>query len=193
MDWILSGRTQRVIVDGATSEPAPVISGVPQGSVLGPVLFLIFINDQPLQVSSKVRLFADDCVVYREIRSKHDCDMLQIDLDRLAEWEKRWGMVFHPEKCSILRVHMKREPIQHDYPLKVHKLTIDTTSKYLGININKDLSWNTHIDIIVKKGNNTLLPAPELSSKQRSDQSMCLYITSETFPGILLHSVEPIH
>jgi hypothetical protein len=82
--------------------------------------------------------------------------MLQKDLNRLAEWEKRWGMNFHPEKCSILRVHRKREPIQHDYSLKGHTLGIDTTTKYLEVNINTGLSWNTHIDIIVKKGNSTL-------------------------------------
>ena len=131
LQWIkafLTDRTQRVVVDGATSDPAPVISGVPQGSVLGPILFLVFINDLPLQVSSHSRLFADDCVVYREINSEKDCHILQEDLNNLAAWEKRWGMSFHPEKCSVLRVHRKRSPIIYDYSLKGHILDTDSTT-----------------------------------------------------------------
>lgn len=92
IEAFLTDRTQRVIVDGSTSEAAPVISGVPQGSVLGPILFLIFINDLPQRVSSKARLFADDYVVYREITSEQKCRILQDDLNKHAAWEKRWGM-----------------------------------------------------------------------------------------------------
>ena len=123
LTWIkdfLSNRSQRVIVDGATSEPAPVTSGVPQGSVLGPTLFLAFINDLPLHVQSSARLFADDCVIYREINSVADSLLLQQDLHSLAEWERQWGMSFHPEKCTVLRVHRKRSPIMYDYTLKGH-------------------------------------------------------------------------
>ncbi|MCG8033311.1 MAG: hypothetical protein JAZ03_14180, partial [Candidatus Thiodiazotropha taylori] len=125
-------------------------------SVLGPLLFLSFINDLPIQVHSKTRLFADDCVVYREINSIGDCEALQADLDRLAEWEQRWGMSFHPEKCSILRVHRKRNPLVYDYSLKGHKLSSETHSKYLGVYMSENLSWNYHIDKTVKKGNSTL-------------------------------------
>ena len=160
MEWIrafLTGRTQRVVVDGATSEPAPVISGVPQGSVLGPILFLVFINDLPLQVTSKTRLFADDCIIYREVKDEQDCVTLQGDLDRLAKWEKRWGMQFHPEKCNILRIHRKRHPSIYNYQLKGHKLNSETTTKYLGINISQNLSWNTHVDKISSKKGNSML------------------------------------
>ena len=134
LQWIeafLTGRTQTVIVDGASSDPAPVVSGVPQGSVLGPILFLAFINDLPLQVSSNTRLFADDCVIYREINNEQDCKAFQDDLDKLAEWEKRWGMLFHPEKCNILRVHRKRQPLEYEYSLKGHKLASEDYTKYL--------------------------------------------------------------
>ena len=112
--WIrafLTDRTQKVTVEGVASEPVSVKSGVPQGSVLGPVLFLAFINDLPVSIRSSSRLFADDCVVYREIRSDNDCQILQDDLQKLWDWEKKWGMSFHPEKCSILRVHRKRAPV----------------------------------------------------------------------------------
>ena len=85
--WInswLSGRTQKVVLDSQASDPVPVSSGVPQGSVLGPVLFLIFINDLPDNIRSSVRLFADDCVLYRTIHSLQDCLTLQEDLTSLG-------------------------------------------------------------------------------------------------------------
>ena len=148
LTWIkafLSDRTQRVIVDGATSEPAPVTSGVPQGSVLGPTLFLAFINDLPLHVQSRSRLFADDCVVYREINNISDSLLLQQDLHNLAKWEQKWGMAFHPEKCTVLRVHRKRSPYIYDYTLKGHTLDPEECTKYLGVHISQNLSWNTQV------------------------------------------------
>ena len=75
----LSERTQQVFLDGQASDPVPVLSGVPQGSVLGPVLFLIFINDLLDNIRSSVRLFAEDCVLYRNIHSLQDCLALQED------------------------------------------------------------------------------------------------------------------
>ena len=91
--WIassLSDCTQRVVVEGSSSDRVPVLSGVPQGSVLGPLLFLLFINDLPDKIASKTRLFADDCIVYRQIKDQSDCKALQEDLNRLAEWETKW-------------------------------------------------------------------------------------------------------
>ena len=157
--WIksfLSRRTQQVIVDGAVSDIAPVVSGVPQGTVLGPLLFLLFINDLPDCVTSKTRLFADDCVIYRPIKNIQDCIQLQDDLYRLAEWEDKWGMCFHPDKCSILRVTTAKSPVLHNYSLKGQFLHVDGQSKYLGVDITSKLSWNPHINRIVKKGNSML-------------------------------------
>ena len=91
--WItswLSARSQKVVLDGQASDPGPVLSGVPQGSVLGPVLFLIFINDLPENIRSSVRLFADDCVLYRNIKSPMDCQILLDDMNSLAQWETDW-------------------------------------------------------------------------------------------------------
>ena len=156
--WIrsfLTERSQRVVVDGAFS-PAPVVSGVPQGSVLGPILFLVFTNDLPECVSSRTRLFADDCVLYREINSAADCDALQEDLMHLEEWEHKWGMDFHPDKCSILRVHNKKDPLVHQYSLKGHTLASEHHTKYLGVIISEDLTWTTHINNTVKKANSVL-------------------------------------
>ena len=88
--WInswLSGRSQQVVLDGQAADPVPVLSGVPQGLVLGPALFLIFINDLPDNIRSSVRLFVDDCVLYRNIHSLQDCLILKEDLTSLGQWE----------------------------------------------------------------------------------------------------------
>ncbi|KAL8579161.1 hypothetical protein ACOMHN_010745 [Nucella lapillus] len=138
------------------SDPAPVISGVPQGSVLGPILFLIFINDLPDQLKSKARLFADDCIVYHTVSTTADSEVIQQDLNTLADWERRWGMEFHPMKCNVLSCTKSRKPHFYDYQLKGHVLARLTTAKYLGVDISSDLSWKHHIDRSAKKANNML-------------------------------------
>ena len=114
LQWIqcfLSGRTQQVVVDGEQSAPAPVTSGVPQGTVLGPLLFLAYINDLPQNVTSTSRLFADDCLVYRVINNTCDSEELQKDLDTLEKWERDWQMSFNPDKCEVIRVTNKKTTI----------------------------------------------------------------------------------
>ena len=109
--WInswLSGRTQQVVLDSQASDPVPVLSGVPQGLVLGPVLFLIFINDLPDNIRASVRLFADDCVLYRNIHSLQDCLTLQEDLTSLGQWEADWQMKFNVAKCHSIRLRKFR-------------------------------------------------------------------------------------
>ena len=152
----LTDRTQKVTVEGIASEPVHVKSGVPQGSVLGPVLFLVFIIDLTASIRSSSRLFADDCEVYREIRSDNDCQILKNDLQKLWDCEKKWRMSFHPEKCSILRVHRKKTPVIFNYSLKGHTLKCEESTKYLGVEISQDMSWKLHTDKTVKKGNSTL-------------------------------------
>ena len=105
--WIsswLSERSQKVVLDCQASDPVTVLSGVPQGSVLGPVLFLIFINDLPENFRSSVRIFADDCVLYRNIKFPIDCQILQDGLNSLAQWETDWQMKSNVSKCHSMRV-----------------------------------------------------------------------------------------
>ena len=100
--WIkdfLSGRTQKVVLDGHCSQNVPVTSGVPQSSVLGPILFLIFINDISQGISSQMRFFADDTIIYRQISTHSDSEALQEDLKTLENWSRVWQMEFHPSKC----------------------------------------------------------------------------------------------
>ena len=120
--WIssfLRGRRQSVMVDGVRSREDDVISGVPQGTVLGPLLFLIYISDLPsvLDPSTAVRLFADDCVVYRSIKSRDDQIRLQRDLDALHTWGRCWGMKFNTKKCNIM--HMGKTTHSYFYSLGV--------------------------------------------------------------------------
>ena len=133
-----------------------MLSGVPQGTVLGPLLFLLFINDLPESTESDARLFADDCLLFRPIRNNRDTQILQNDLNSMEEWENRWQMAFHPEKCVVIRVSNKRKPINARHTIHGHMLQEVDSSKYLGVTISKDLRWDDHINTITAKANRTL-------------------------------------
>ena len=114
--WIrnfLIGRTQRVIVNGEYSKAASVSSGIPQGSVLGPILFLIFINDLPEILQSIVKLFADDTKLYRTIVDKNDETILQNDIDQIAAWSERWQIPFNVNKCKVLKVGKNDQNVKY--------------------------------------------------------------------------------
>ena len=156
--WIkdfLAGRSQRVVLDGEKSYNAEVLSGVPQGSVLRPYLFLFCISDMPerLHQETTVRLFADDTIAYLAVINNQDAEKLQEDLTKLEKLEQTWQMKFHPGKCQVLTMTRKKEPIHFDCVLHGHKLEHVQTAKYLGVTISHDMRWNTHVDNIVTKGN----------------------------------------
>ena len=158
--WItdfLHNRTQRVLVRGTFSEPIAVKSGVPQGTVLGPLLFLVYINDMPDTIKSKIALFADDTYLYKSIKSEDDIAALQNDIDQLVKWEKLWSMEFNPSKCFLLRITNKRKILQGDYRIHNQTLKLVENAKYLGVTISKDLSWKKHVANITSKATNTRL------------------------------------
>ena len=105
-----SSTTTTCFTRGKQSSLIDVVSGVPQGTVLGPLLFLLHINDLPSVVSSKVRLFADDCLIYRNIINKEDQIALQKYLNLLENWGNTWGIYFNAAKCNIMRVSRTRDP-----------------------------------------------------------------------------------
>ena len=88
---------------------------VPQGSVLGPILFLAYINDLPDGISSQVCLFADDTALYLTIEGEEDSSALQKDLNSLSGWEKKWDMQFNPSKCQVVQVTGSKRPIKSEY------------------------------------------------------------------------------
>ena len=102
---ILSERSQQVVLESQKSTQREVLSGVPQGTVLGPLLFLVFINDLPAVVNTSIAgLFADDCLLYRHIRNDKDSADHQTNLSALKDWETKWQMRFYPERCTVIKV-----------------------------------------------------------------------------------------
>ena len=146
-----------MVIDGHFSIDAKITSGVHQDSVLGPILFLIYINYLPNCVNNSVcRLFVDDCILFQRIRSCHDSNKLQTDLDQIQKWESRWLMEFHPSRCLVISITNKEIPIIGIYQIHDHILEQVHFAKYLGIYIDFKLTFNTHVDAIVKKANSTL-------------------------------------
>ena len=150
------GRTQAVVLEGESSSEVPLTSGVPQGSVLGPLLFLLYINDLPQNIQSQVRLFADDTAVYLTVNSHEAANTLQADLDTLQEWELTWDMELNPGKCQVMHITKSRVPFQSQYTLHGQTLESVDSAKYLGVTISQDLNWNKHINNITGKANRTL-------------------------------------
>ena len=104
---------------------------------------------------STARLFADDCLLYRTIKSNQDSDILQQDLDNLQKWESDWLMHFNPDKCEVIRITNKRRTINGTYTIHDQPLGHTNQAKYLGVTISNNLSWNDHIGKATKKANNT--------------------------------------
>ena len=157
LTWIkafLIGRTQVVRVNGSESESAPVLSGIPQGSVLGPLLFVIYINDLPDVINSDSLLFADDTKVFRKITSKEDALRLQSDIDSLQLWSNKWLLRFHPDKCHVLTLG-KFENIRYTkrYNMSNHELEHVFEEKDLGVIFDSELKFEEHISAKVKKAN----------------------------------------
>ena len=118
LSWLTSFlmcRTQRVVLEGEVSASVGVDSGVPQGTVLGPLLFLLYINDLPDGIRSTTRLFADDALVYRTVSSTADSDVLQADLDHLSKWQQDWQMQFNPSKCYVMHISNSRNQLYSEY------------------------------------------------------------------------------
>ena len=121
------------------------------------MLFSLHITDITADIESEIRLFADDCVCYREIKDKEDTLKLQRDIDRLGNWARKWGMRFQPVKCNMMQLTRKHlNKIQASYTLEGSVLENVDNIKYLGVTITNDLKWNTHISNICSKANRTL-------------------------------------
>ena len=132
VETFLIGMTQQVVVNWATSSSTIVTSGVPQGTVLGPLLFLLYINDLPDNLSTRVRLFADDCILYTPIRTQNDSSLLQNDLLKWQKWQDKWLMKFNPGKCYTMPL-ATRTPSPNMYTFCEQTLTSVDSHCYIGI------------------------------------------------------------
>ena len=155
----LSNREQRVVIDGKSSDWRPIPSGVPQGSLLGPLFFVIFINDDLHDVvspASLVALYTDDCKTSRVIQHPCDHESLQDDLNSLVFWSRLNHMSFNAKKCKLMRITKNRSPFFA--PLQLGGTTLEVTAEFsdLGLLTKHNLSWNSHIDKISSKANKVL-------------------------------------
>jgi len=165
IESFLSGRMQQVVLDGEVSDKREVTSGVPQGSVLGPLLFIIYINDLPNLLTSKIKLFADDCLLYQIISSPNDSLSLQNDLALIDTWCHDWQMTLNYDKCQVMHVTKSRNPANHPYVLGPRVLDTTDVYRYLGVDIHKDLKWNHHVDRIVSKSKSALYVVRKVFNK----------------------------
>ena len=156
LHWLhtyLSNRKQVVVVDGESSEELSVLSGVPQGSVLGPLLFLVYINEVSNQASdgSNIVLFADDIALYRVITSTNNYAQLQSDIDSIADWVEESRLSLHSGKCCAMLFSRKRTLSHRPLMLKGNQLKFVDQYKYLGLIFCSNLCWSEHINSICNK------------------------------------------
>ena len=148
LTWIrsfLSNRVQRVRVGGAISPTEQVVSGIPQGSILGPILFTIFINDLPDSIESTCKVFADDTKIYN---NPEKANILQEDLNKLQIWSEKWQLGFNISKCKSLHIGTKNPKITYtmDNNNVPQEVTVCEEEKDLGVTFDKDLNFSSHID-----------------------------------------------
>jgi hypothetical protein len=174
--WIenyLKERYQRVIINGQYSDWTKIIAGVPQGSVLGPLLFLVFINDITSVINHcKIRLFADDTCLFITVDDREvAADLINKDLQNIQEWADKWLVTFSPPKTEALIISNKSNLDRHP-KLELNGETITEVKhhKHLGIILSHNLRWNAHIDQLVNKGTklNNMMKAFKFKLDRRS-------------------------
>ena len=154
MHDFLSARTQRVIIKGELSSTGKVTSGVPQGSVLGPTLFLLYINDLPTNITCNVSLYADDTLIYQEVNTDEEAAKFQKIIDAVHEWSQRWQMPFNVSKCHAMTFGSNYE-VPH-YKLGTTIIPWVEQTKYLGVTLQRDLRFTSHISQKTSKANKIL-------------------------------------
>ena len=145
LNWIrdfLADRKQEVVVRGVRSSLETVTSGVPQGSVLGPTLFNLYVNELPELVQSQIKLFADDAKVYQKISTQEDFEILQSDINHLCDWSECWLLDFNTQKCKVM--HCGSGNPRMDYHMRGQVLQTTDAERDLGVTVTSDLKPSTH-------------------------------------------------
>ena len=149
----LTNRKQRVVLPGAESEWTYIRAGVPQGSILGPLLFLLFINDIVAEIGCNIRLFADDTSLFITVENPDTAaELLNIDLDKILKWAKKWLVLFNPVKTESFLASRKRiKPVHPPLFMEGSQIVEVESHKHLGIFLSNDCTWHKHIDYIKDK------------------------------------------
>ena len=136
------------------SDPATVFSGIPEGSILGPILLVIYINDLPEVVKCGTYLFADDTKIFRHKTTKEDALQLQSDINSLAQWSQNWRLIFRPKKYHVLMLG-KFCNVKYTEKYTLHRQELEHVfeQKDLGIILDTELKFDEHITVKVKKEN----------------------------------------
>ena len=179
--WIknfLSDRKQRVTLNGFSSDWSDVTSGVPQGSVLGPILFILYVNDLPSVVKSCCKVFADDTKLYKEIHGLKDYQDLQDDIYELCRWTAKWLLFFNANKCKVLHVGPNNPRFVYKMTDKNNN-TVDIKEveheKDLGIIFQQDLKFDQHVSMVVNKANRVLGLIKRTFAYLDKNTFLCLY------------------
>ena len=155
------------------------------GTLLGPLLFLTFINDIPSGITSNLRLFADDCLMYRTISNTSDSKELQNYLDRLHQWSISWQMQFNTDKCHLIRFTQRRKIVDAQYHLGGDHLTQVDEYPYLGLLFSFDMSWQKHLN-----NNITNKATRMLGLLQRNLRSTTQKIREQAYFGLVRPHLE---
>ena len=158
LNWIhdfLSDRSQYVQINESKSTLLPVTSGVPQGSVLGPTLFIYYINDLPNCTTANIKIFADDTKVFTTINDTNDQLKLQSAIDSLYEWTNKWLLKFNDTKCKVMHIGLNNPHYTYTIGNSTSKISLESTNieKDIGVYIDPLLKFNHHVTEIVKKAN----------------------------------------
>ena len=152
----LEGRTQRVVLNGKHSDWTSVLSGVPEGSILGPILFACYIADIPEHIKTNCVMYADDVKLYHRVRCTDDVIQLQADLDRLLHWSNMWKLKLNPAKCMSISFTLRTSPIISSYTLDGHVLERCDQVRDLGVLLDSKLTFAHHVDATMAKANRML-------------------------------------
>ena len=173
-DWFrsyLSGRSQRVVLSGQASDYMNSFGSLPQGSILAPLLFLIFLNDIENDIQSNISLFADDVSLLKNFKNYIDLEQtLNSDLNTLDNWALKWGMEFNPSKTEIMIFSNNKIKSKPNITFKGINLKQVPSHKHLGIHLSEDMHWTVHTNNCTKKANKKLGQLRRNSYKLKTHQ-----------------------